>query len=83
MEFHFRDMIGCIRSLYSDPRFMHSLAFAPERHYISLERTCWVYNELYTCDWWWTVQVHSFYSDKDDIDLLCSPSLRIMNQGQP
>ena len=30
LKFHFRDVIGCIRSIYSDPQFMHSLAFAPE-----------------------------------------------------
>jgi hypothetical protein len=31
--------------------------FAPERHYTNEERTCRIYNEMHTGDWWWTVQV--------------------------
>jgi hypothetical protein len=65
LEFHFRDVIESIRSLYGDPQFMHGLAFAPERHYTSPERTCRIYNEMYTGDWWWMVQVCALYSDED------------------
>ena len=65
LEFHFRDVIESIRSLYGDPQFMHGLAFAPEQHYTSSERTCRIYNEMYTGDWWWMVQVHALYSDED------------------
>ena len=65
LEFHFRDVIECIRSLYGDPQFMHSLAFVPERHYTNSERTSRIYNEMYTGDWWWMVQVRTPYSDKD------------------
>jgi hypothetical protein len=65
LEFHFRDVIECIRSLYGDLQFMHDLAFAPERHYTSPERICRIYNEMYTGDWWWMVQVRALYSDED------------------
>jgi Plavaka transposase len=61
LEFHFRDVIDCIRSLYSDPQFIHDLAFVPERHYTSPERTGRIYNEMYTGDWWWMVQVRALY----------------------
>jgi hypothetical protein len=61
LEFHFRDVMECIRSLYGDPQFMHYMAFAPERHYTSPERTCRIYNEMYTGDWWWMVQVRPLY----------------------
>jgi len=47
----------CIRALYGDPKFVHELAFAPERHYSDPERTCRIYSELHTGDWWWAVQV--------------------------
>ena len=70
LEFHFRDVIECIRSLYGDPRFVHDMAFAPERHYTSSERTCRIYNEMHTSDWWWMVQVRTVYSDKYCIDLV-------------
>jgi len=47
----------CIQTIYGDPQFTHDLVFAPERHYTSQERTCRVYNEIHTGDWWWKVQV--------------------------
>jgi hypothetical protein len=57
LEFYSRDAIASIRSLYGDPQFAQQLAFAPERHYTSHERTTRIYNEMYTGDWWWKVQV--------------------------
>jgi hypothetical protein len=64
LEFHFRDVIECIRSLYGDPQFMHDLAFAPERHFMGPEGTCRIYSEMHTGDWWWIVQVRALYSDE-------------------
>ena len=70
LEFHFRDVIKCIWLLYSDPRFVHNMAFTPEWHYKSSEHTCQIYNNIYTSDWWWMVQVCTIYSDKYCIDLV-------------
>lgn len=47
----------CIQALYGDPRFADHLVFAPERHYTNHERSCRIYNEMHTGDWWWSVQV--------------------------
>jgi hypothetical protein len=57
LEFYYRDVLQCIRSLYGNPQFAQDLAFAPEQHYTSHERTCHLYNEMFTGDWWWAVQV--------------------------
>jgi len=57
LEFYSRDVMKCIGTLYGDPQFAQDLVFAPERHYTSQERTCRIYNEINTGDWWWTVQV--------------------------
>jgi hypothetical protein len=65
LEFYYRDVLECIRSLYGDPEFAQHLVFAPERHYTSDERTSRIYNEMYTGDWWWSVQV-------------CNPSLDVI-----
>jgi len=59
LEFYYRDVIECIQSLYGDPGFVQDLVFAPERHYTSAERTCRIYNEMHTGDWWWMVQVRN------------------------
>ncbi|KAH9169618.1 hypothetical protein EDB89DRAFT_1908390 [Lactarius sanguifluus] len=56
LAFYFWDVMQCIRSLYSDPEFMHELVFAPERHYSDPGRTCRIYSEMHTRDWWWAVQ---------------------------
>jgi hypothetical protein len=52
LEFYYRDIMKCIRAIYGNPQFAHHLVFAPEQHYTSQERTCRIYNELYTGDWW-------------------------------
>jgi len=62
LEFYYRDVVECIRSLYGDPQFVQDLILAPERHYTSPERTCRIYNEMHTGDWWWTVQVCNYAS---------------------
>ena len=56
-EFHYRDVIECIRALFGNPEFAHNLVFAPERHYTDSTQTCRVYSEMNTGDWWWSVQV--------------------------
>ena len=59
LTFYFRDVMQCIRALYGDPEFVHELVFVPERHYADPERTCRIYSEIHTGDWWWAVQVPS------------------------
>ncbi|KAI9433897.1 hypothetical protein H4582DRAFT_2112690 [Lactarius indigo] len=56
LEFYYRDVLSCIRSIYGDPEFARELLIAPERHYMDHERTGRVYNEMHTGDWWWAVQ---------------------------
>ncbi|KAI9457974.1 hypothetical protein BJY52DRAFT_1204447 [Lactarius psammicola] len=56
LSFYFRDVMECIRGLYGDPEFSDKLALAPERHYSDPERTCRIYSEMHTGDWWWAVQ---------------------------
>lgn len=59
LEFHCREIIPCIRSLFGNPDFANDLIYAPERHYTDAERTCRVYNEMHTGNWWWSVQVRA------------------------
>src|SRR6266702_2720440 len=57
LQFHYRDIIQCIRALFGNPKFAHDLVFAPERHYTNSTKTCRIYNEMHTGEWWWSVQV--------------------------
>ncbi|KAH9168125.1 hypothetical protein EDB89DRAFT_1889949 [Lactarius sanguifluus] len=56
LQFHHRDIIQCIRTLFGNPEFVHDLVFAPERHYTDSTQTCRIYDEMYMGDWWWSVQ---------------------------
>lgn len=56
-DFHFRDIIPCIRTLFGDPRFARRLALAPERQYQDADHTTQIYSEMNTGKWWWSVQV--------------------------
>ena len=78
LEFHFRDVIEYIWSIYGDPWFMHDMAFAPERHYTGPERTCHIYNDMYNSNWWWTVQVCAIYSDKGCINLVSADCPQVL-----
>ena len=57
LDFHHRDTLQCIRSLYGNPDLLQHLVFAPERHYTDHEQTCRILNEMHTGDWWWSTQV--------------------------
>jgi Plavaka transposase len=57
LHFYHRDILQCIRALYGDPEFARHLAFTPERHYTDPERTCRIYSDMHTGEWWWAVQV--------------------------
>ena len=83
LEFYCRDALDCIRSIYGDPQFAQDLVFAPERHYTSHERTSRLYNEMYTCDWWWTVQVRKLQLCLNEIvtDTLCQTILESRQPG--
>ncbi len=57
LYFHYRDMIQCTRALFRDPRFAEGLILAPEHHFTDEQRTCRVYTDMHTGDWWWAAQV--------------------------
>ena len=57
LQFHCRNIILCVKALFGNPEFAEDLIFAPEWHYTDDQRTCRIYNELHTGDWWWSVQV--------------------------
>ncbi|KAN0136686.1 hypothetical protein V8E53_005456 [Lactarius tabidus] len=56
LHFYHRDIIQCIWALYDNPEFAHNLIFAPEHHYTNSERTCQIYSDMHTGEWWWEVQ---------------------------
>jgi hypothetical protein len=56
-EVWYRDPVECIAELLSNPTFNSSIKYRPERVYSDKARKTRVYDEMWTADWWWKVQV--------------------------
>ena len=54
---HYRNIIACIRSLFSNPDFAAVLVFSPEKHYTDASKTTRMYHDMHTGKWWWSTQV--------------------------
>ncbi|KAI0041099.1 hypothetical protein FA95DRAFT_1501909 [Auriscalpium vulgare] len=55
-EVFFRDVLECIKMLYSNPDFLQHMSFAPERHYADDDLTVRLYHQMHTGTWWWKIQ---------------------------
>lgn len=54
----FRNPIKAIQSLWGDPLFAKELVYSPERMWANAERQSHLYNEMWTGQWWWNIQVN-------------------------
>ncbi len=57
LELWKRDPVECIRDLIGNPAFRNQLSYVPEKAYSRSDRTNRVYDEMWTGDWWWEMQV--------------------------
>ena len=46
-DVYFRDIIACIRALYSEPEFAAHLVFLPEQHYADPDKTMRLYHDMH------------------------------------
>ncbi|KIJ59637.1 hypothetical protein HYDPIDRAFT_100300 [Hydnomerulius pinastri MD-312] len=56
LELWRRNPVDCINELVGNPTFKDLMAYAPERAYEDAEGTKRIYDEMWTCDWWWETQ---------------------------
>ncbi|QRV93500.1 Zn-finger protein [Ceratobasidium sp. AG-Ba] len=54
---HFRDILAVIRHLISARRFKDCMRYAPERHWMSRDKKCRLYDEMWSGNWWWRMQL--------------------------
>jgi len=59
-EMYSRNIIDCIKSLFSDPDVSEHLLLSPERHYADPDKTIRLYHEMNTGKWWWNIQVLTY-----------------------
>ena len=52
-----RDPVECIREIIGNPAFRDKLSYAPQRVYTDATETVRIYDEMWTGDTWWELQV--------------------------
>lgn len=60
LELWCRDPVECVRELMSNPLFRDMLAYAPERAYADSAGEIPIYDDMWTGEWWWELQVRAF-----------------------
>ena len=57
LELWFRDPVECVRELLSNPAFIDFISYGPEYVYSDSEGKERIFDEMWTGDWWWEMQV--------------------------
>lgn len=57
LELWYRDPVECIRELLGNPVFKDVIKYSPEKLYKDSEGKVEVFNEMWTAEWWWKIQV--------------------------
>jgi hypothetical protein len=52
-----RDPVECVQELIGNPAFKEYISYVPEPVYADPEGKTRTYDEMWTGDWWWTMQV--------------------------
>lgn len=52
-----RNPIECIQQLIGNPAFQENLSYIPQKVFTTESGTMRIYNEAWTGDWWWAMQV--------------------------
>jgi hypothetical protein len=62
-----RDPVECIRELIGNPAFKDYISYIPDMVYLDAEGNVRIYDEMWTGDWWWKIQVRSAHTCKQPI----------------
>ena len=57
VELWHRDPLDCIQEILENPTFKKVERYAPHRVYTKDDYTNREYNDMWTADWWWKLQV--------------------------
>lgn len=61
-----RDPVECVRELIGNPAFKEYISYVPEMVYADDQQANRVYDEMWTGNWWWEMQVsaHNYKQQK-------------------
>ena len=55
----------CIKELFGNPAFKTLMCYSPEHHFADRDAKNSIYDEMWTANWWWEMQVCSPTMEKD------------------
>jgi hypothetical protein len=53
----YRNPLDAIQSLWGNPAHTDQLVFQPQKMWSDSSRASRLYNEMWTANWWWKIQV--------------------------
>ncbi|KAJ7577335.1 hypothetical protein C8J56DRAFT_1007166 [Mycena floridula] len=56
LELYYRDVLECIKSLFSNPEFAPYTKYTPEVHFKDIGKKVRLYHDMHTAKWWWETQ---------------------------
>ncbi|KAI6020335.1 hypothetical protein BKA83DRAFT_4527015 [Pisolithus microcarpus] len=56
LELWCRDPIECVQDLMGNPAFWNAMSYVPKCAYTDANGENWIYDEMWTGNWWWDVQ---------------------------
>ena len=62
-KIHHRDPLELIQGLWSNPTYVDDMVFAPRKLWSCHEKSSRLYNEMWTGNWWWNIQVRKLLID--------------------
>jgi hypothetical protein len=60
VELWFRDPIECVQDLIGNPAFRDHISYVPQKVFTSESESTRIYDEAWTGDWWWMMQVSTY-----------------------
>ena len=56
-ETYLHNIIECIKTLYSNPKFAPFITYSPTKLYVDETKEVRMFHQFHTGDWWWRAQV--------------------------
>jgi len=62
VELWMRNPVDCVRELMANPDFTKNVSYEPQQAFSDVTGNTCQYDEMWTRDWWWEVQVSKIFS---------------------
>jgi hypothetical protein len=75
--------VECIHELIGNPAFRDKMQYVPEKVYEDRDAKVRIFDEMWTGDWWWNLQVNILYLPRKEMNLPTKYDRNICQKEQP